>query len=156
MNNQTIANQKAIEVTERQRQAVELRKAGAGFEEIARQLGYKDASGAYRAVKAALLKTIQQPSDELRALEAARLDAMLLGIYADARKGNVSKIDRVLKIMARRADLFGLDAPKTFKDLSDPRREAEAIATEIGKGDDPAIVGQIERDLLLGQEAVRR
>ena len=153
---QSTTDQKAIEVNERQRQAIELRKAGAGFEEIARQLGYKDASGAYRAVKTALRKTIQQPADELRALEAARLDAMLLGIYADARKGNVAKIDRVLKIMARRADLFGLDAPKKTEDVTDHRREAEAIAAEIGKGDDPAIVGQIERDLLLGQEAVRR
>ncbi len=50
MNNQTIANQKAIEVTERQRQAVELRKAGAGFEEIARQLGYASKSGAYHGL----------------------------------------------------------------------------------------------------------
>jgi len=140
---------------EQQRQALELRKAGASFEDIARQLGYASKSGAYKAVTTALRATIQQPADELRALEAARLDAMLLGIYADARKGNVLKIDRVLKIMARRADLFGLDAPKTFKDLTDPRREAEAIAAEIGKGDDPAIVGQIERDLLLGQLPTR-
>lgn len=154
MNNQTIANQKAIEVTERQRQAVELRKAGAGFEEIARQLGYKDASGAYRAVKAALRKTIQQPADELRALEAARLDAMLLGIYADARKGNVAKIDRVLNIMTRRAKLFGLDAPTKTEDVTDYRKEAEAIAAEIGK---PELVDQIaadmQRDRLISQEA---
>jgi len=46
----------------------------------------------------------------------------------------------------------GMDVKHTI----DRRREAEAIAAEIGKADDPAIVGQIERDLLLGQEPVRR
>jgi len=155
MNNQTLANQKAIEVTERQRQAVELRKAGAGFEEIARQLGYKDASGAYRAVKAALRKTIQQPADELRALEAARLDAMLLGIYADARKGNVLKIDRVLKIMARRADLFGLDAPKAFKDETDRSAQLAAIAATLDLPPDAVAELTADADRLIAQRAQR-
>jgi hypothetical protein len=36
---------------------------------------------------------------------------------------------------------------------ADPRKEAEAIAAEIGKADDPAVVAQIERDLLISQEA---
>lgn len=35
----------------------------------------------------------------------------------------------------------------------DPRKDAEAIAAEIGKADDPAVVAQIERDLLISQEA---
>jgi hypothetical protein len=62
----------------------------------------------------------------------------------------VSKIDRVLKIMERRATLLGLDAPKLTKDVSDTRKVAEEIAAEIGK---PELVAQIERDLLISQEA---
>ncbi len=45
----------------------------------------------------------------------------------------------------------GMDVKHTI----DRRREAEAIAAEIGKGDDPAIVGQIERDLLLSVSPTR-
>lgn len=33
------------------------------------------------------------------------------------------------------------------------RQDAEAIAAEIGKADDPAVIAQIERDLLISQEA---
>jgi len=110
-NNQTLANQKAIEVNERQRQAVELRKAGVGFQRIADQLGYKDASGAYRAVRAALKKTLQEPADEVRKLELERLDVMLFGIWTQVRQGNQGAIDRALKIAERRAKILGLDAP---------------------------------------------
>jgi len=144
---------KRIEEAEKQRQALELRKAGAGFEEIARALGFRHASGAHYAVKTALRKTIQQPADELRELETARLDDLLRGIWVEARKGNVAKIDRALKIMARRANLLGLDAPKAYKDVTDARKDAEAIAAEIGRADDPAVVERIHRDLLISQEA---
>jgi hypothetical protein len=51
---QSKTEQHAIAVAERRRQAVELRKAGAGFEEIAKQVGCKDVSGAYRAIHATL------------------------------------------------------------------------------------------------------
>lgn len=132
MSNHNKADQNVIEATERQRQAVELRKAGGSFEEIARQLGYKDPSGAYRAVRTALRKTIQQPADELRQLEVARLDALLVGLWSDARKGDVAKIDRVLKIMQRRADLLGLDAPKRVDATIEVRQEAERLALETG------------------------
>lgn len=37
----------------------------------------------------------------------------------------------------------------------DTRKDAEAIAAEIGKADDPAVVAQIEADLLLSQDPVR-
>lgn len=39
--------------------------------------------------------------------------------------------------------------------ITDHRKEAEAIAAEIGKADDPAIVALIERDLLISQEPGR-
>jgi hypothetical protein len=37
----------------------------------------------------------------------------------------------------------------------DHRKDAEAIAAEIGKADDPAVIAQIEKDLLISQEASR-
>jgi hypothetical protein len=39
--------------------------------------------------------------------------------------------------------------------ITDRRAEAEAIAAEIGKGDDPAVVAQIEQDLLISQQPTR-
>ena len=41
----------------------------------------------------------------------ATLDAMMAGIWVSVRGGNLQAIDRALKIMARRAEYLGLDAP---------------------------------------------
>jgi hypothetical protein len=145
------ASAKRIAAAERAARAIELRKAGVGFAAIARQLGYAGPSGAYGAVMTALRAVTRAPARELVDLELARLDELLLGLWPDARRGNVAKIDRVLKIMQRRAALLGLDAPQRVADVTDHRQEAEAIAAEIGKARDPAVIGRIERDLLLHQ-----
>ena len=97
--------------TERQRQALELHKAGFGYQAIADRLGYSGPSGAYAAIQSALRKTLQGPADELRKMEGERLDAMQVRLWPRAIKGDLWAIDRVLKIMDRRARLFGLDAP---------------------------------------------
>lgn len=104
-------SQRLIEAAERQAKALTLRKAGLSFEQIANQLGYADAASAYNAVKAALEKTLQEPAQELRDLECARLDAMLMGLWKEASTGRWLAVDRVLAIMDRRAKLLGLDAP---------------------------------------------
>lgn len=78
---------------------------------IAEACGYKDPSGAYRAIRAGLKKTLQEPADELRTMEVERLDVMLDGLWDKASKGDTWSVDRVLRIMERRASLLGLDAP---------------------------------------------
>lgn len=59
---------------ERDAQACRLRTRGESYDQIARALGFRDRSGARRAVQRALVVTRQEPADELRALELERLD----------------------------------------------------------------------------------
>ena len=152
MGGESKASANRIAAAERQARALELRKAGSGYAAIAQQLGYAGPSGAYKAITTALRALTAEPAAELRALELARLDDLLVGLWPDARRGNVAKIDRVLKVMQRRADLLGLDAPRAFKDVTDPRRDAAAIAAEIGR---PDLIDQIERDIVLSMEMRR-
>jgi len=107
-------SERRLTAIEKQRQALVLRKAGASYEAIAEQLGYGGKSGVHNAVQSAMRRTLQAPADELRALELGRLDDLLKGVWGAACAGNVAAIDRVLKIMARRAALLGLDAPKAY------------------------------------------
>lgn len=100
-----------LTAAERQRQAVELRLAGASFDAIATRLEYADRSGAYRSVMAALKRTQQEPTDELRRLNTERLNRMLLAIWSDVQKGNFGAIDRAVRILESEAKLLGLDAP---------------------------------------------
>jgi len=98
---------------QRQAQALELRRMGKGYVEIGAALGIGK-SQAHRLVTAGLEDAREQiaaSADELRAEEVSRLDGMLAGLWPTARKGVVTAVDRVLKIMERRAKLLGLDAP---------------------------------------------
>lgn len=105
------ASPRRIEAAEKRAQALELRKAGANYDQIARQVGYESRAGAYRAVQTALQQITEEPAKEVIQLELERLDAMLLGLWPNARKGHEGAVDRVLRIMERRAKLQGLDAP---------------------------------------------
>ena len=100
----------AIAHAERQRNALELAKAGVPYDTIAQRLGYTNRSGAWKAVQAAMQATIRPAADDVRAMQVARLDDLLAGLWALARKGNVAAVDRALKIEERRAKLLGLDA----------------------------------------------
>jgi hypothetical protein len=55
-----------IAITQKHLKAMELRKAGLSFDQIAKQLGYKNSSCAHYAVRACLKKIIQEPAKEIR------------------------------------------------------------------------------------------
>ena len=90
-------------------QALDLRKAGATYEQIARSCGYAGPSGAYQAVQRELQRTMQEPADDVRQLEIMRLDDLYRAMVPKALKGDTWSVDRCLKIMERRAALLGLD-----------------------------------------------
>lgn len=95
---------------EKQRRALELRKAGASYEQIAEAVGYSDRAGAHKAVAAAIKNITREPARDVLTLELERLDTMLVGLWPEARRGNAKAIDRVIRIMDRRASYLGLDA----------------------------------------------
>lgn len=92
--------------------AFELRKAGADYDTIANRLGYKDG----RSARAAILQRIkkyyaanQDAIEEIMALEMERLDHLQLVCWRLAKDGDLAAVDRILKIMERRAKLMGID-----------------------------------------------
>lgn len=122
---------------EKQRQALELRKGGVGYRAIADRLGYKSPSSAHEAVETALRRTIQEPADEVRKLELERLDSLLMAMWPQAiatkeKAANPLAVDRVLRIMARRAAYLGLDAPVKFS----IEKVVNDVAAELGMTSD--------------------
>lgn len=94
-------------------QALQLRKLGFTYDTIAQQCGYKDRGAAHHAVMRELKRTIQEPAEDLRHLEVERLDALMTAFMPRALKGDNGAVDRVLRIMERRAGLLGLDLHDT-------------------------------------------
>lgn len=101
-----------IERTERQIEALNLRKIGLQYDEIAKRLGYSDKSGAWRSVKAALDRRVSEAANEMRIIQDERLDLLLSRVLTAVLQGDLDRVTTVLQIEKRRADLWGLDAPK--------------------------------------------
>ena len=112
MGNSSKRDRIAAEQNERRRKALELRKAGANYQQIADRLGLANKSMAWQAVHAAIRDIVREPAEAVLTIELARLDALLLGVWTAAKAGDVRAIDRALRIMERRSAYLGLDAPK--------------------------------------------
>lgn len=95
----------------RARQALELHLGGATYQQIADALGFASKSSAHGAVREALAARPSVDESDPVAVEVARLDAMLAGLWPKARKGDVAAIDRVLKISERRLAVTALGRP---------------------------------------------
>lgn len=120
-----LARAEEVALAEKEAQAINLRRAGASYEDIARQLGYADPSGAYRAVQRVLRRTIQEPADDLRTLEGQRIERLLMAVWPLALGREVRQADgsmkredpslkaveQARKLIADRRQLFGLDSP---------------------------------------------
>ena len=133
-----------IGAKEKQRLALELRKTGATFETIAKQLGYAGRQGAEKAVAAALRRITEKPAQELKKLDIERLDGYLLALSTRIKVGDTFAINTALAVLGRRAKLLGLDMPIEHKidgkiemespDLSaKDKAELEATLAEVEK-----------------------
>lgn len=91
---------------EKRARALELRLAGATYAEIAKAVGYTNKGTAHAAVKQALEAARDIETPEVAETELARLDAMLTGLWAKARRGDVAAVAMVLKIQERRATIL--------------------------------------------------
>ncbi|WP_157556254.1 helix-turn-helix domain-containing protein [Nocardia acidivorans] len=108
----------SIDKRKRMAQALQLRETGANYRQIAQALDIST-STAHAYVDEAMKELTREPAESLLALELSRLDAMLLGIWKKASRGDLQSIDRALKIMERRTKYTGLDQLAALKMAQD-------------------------------------
>ena len=93
----------------RRRQAVQLKVIGYTYEEIAKAVGFASSGAAYNAVMLQLQKEQSSSVEELRSVEGRRLDELSKILWPRCLLADVPAIDAYLRVMNRRAKLFGLD-----------------------------------------------
>lgn len=121
------------EVAEKYRKVVELRMAGLTFDAIAKETGYIDRTGAKRAYDSALNRWAVESVEQQRIIQSERLDRLFFEAFGQAvRGGDLAAIDRCLKIEKRRAELWGLDAPKQHE-IAGPEGGPLLMRTDIGE-----------------------
>lgn len=122
-----------IMAKEKQRRAMEMRKAGATFEAIAQALGYASASGAHNAVKNAMNTLIQEPAEDLRTVQYERLNHMLVMLWPKVNSGDERAIAQAQSLMRDMNELMGANLPrKTEVDVS---VQGAIIVADVDSGD---------------------
>lgn len=125
------ATPKAIAISERCALALDLRKQGGSFREIAQTMRAAGQAGesydhaqAWRDINAELKRLNEENRDsveEMRQLQLEQLNALWAKQYEQALDGDGWALDRCLAIQARIGTLYGLNAAtKTQQELSGP------------------------------------
>ena len=99
--------------------------------------GY-DERYAWMDVKAELdriRENVAEAAEQVRTLEAERLDKLFLAMYTQASKGNQGAVDRCLRIMERRAKLYGLDTPSKHEVTGADGNELNIIVRYVDSND---------------------
>lgn len=154
--------ERTVEDRERDARAVELRRRHLNYQQIAREMGYASKSSAYEAVQRGLNDTQAESNDEVRQMELERLDdlarvaqrAMNARHYVVSAGGkivyhpdtgeplidhgpNLQALDKLIKIMERRAKYLPLDAPTRVEVFTLDAIEAEIRRLEAELGCQP-------------------
>lgn len=102
-----------LSAAERRSESVRLRREGATLDYIAAELHCSRTAVIkhLRTALADLAESTHTEAAEWRAMELERLDALHRAIWERALSGDLPTIDRVLRIMERRARMLALDGP---------------------------------------------
>lgn len=162
---------RAADTAARQARALQLRKAGVTFDQIAREVGYANRGSAHRAVAAALRASRRESPTESHELDGQRLDQILVALWPQAMRGDGAAVDRILRMMELRAspapaEHRGTVAAATSRDLvklpEDLRLSAAAaaaleLARNVDNGVSPAVCARELRTTLaqLAEAAAR-
>lgn len=115
---------------ETQQKAVALRAAGHTYREIGKALNI-DHSWARTLCVQWLGEVKYEGVEQLRDQEGARLDKLQQAVWRQAINGDLRAVQTVLRVMERRARLFGLDAPVRIEVSDQIDRQLEELAASM-------------------------
>jgi hypothetical protein len=98
-----------VQARENEQKALVLWLKGATFEQIGTAgFGITTASGAWRAVRRALVRIPKKEADEAREAQLARLQALRLLLWNNAGSDPIKAAEALIRLEAREARLLGL------------------------------------------------
>lgn len=122
-------DRRKLTIAEKRDKALQLRLTGATYQAIANVMKVNK-STVKRWIDAAIDGVDKENAAALIRLENERLNAAQRAIWPQVLNGQLGAVDRLVKIMERRARLNGLDAPQRV-DLGASDVDLAAVAAEI-------------------------
>lgn len=107
----------------REAQAIELRRSGATYEQIATALGLANKGAAYKIVKRVLEHARESAAEDanfLRDLHNRRIENAIFRISGSVNNGNLTAVDKLCRLLERQAKMNGLDAPTRLAPVLPP------------------------------------
>ena len=125
------------EAQRRHELALRMRREGKSIDEIAEACNWTVGS-AQKILCRMLKKVILEDAEDIKKIEDQRLDALLEAVWPQAVSGDYKAVEVSLKIMERRANLRGIDAPKKVETREDIVKRIEVVQIHM-----PALMGDI-------------
>jgi hypothetical protein len=125
--------------------AIQMRLAGATWDEVAEVVGYPSARTAIVATEKALEKELRTEESQkmMRSLVGKRLERLLRSVWTKAINSehpeHLQAVDRARQLIDRHAKLYGLDAPTEFVVSSPSASELEKWVSTVLKESRPAL-----------------
>jgi AcrR family transcriptional regulator len=110
-----MVNSRSRDKLDRQTKVAEMRLAGFTSQRaIAQRLGVDKAtiSRDFKELDAKFQEIAAQDIVRAKGLDLERIEALIDAIWAKAENGDTWSIDRIVKLLERKANMLGLDAPK--------------------------------------------
>ncbi|MFA5186843.1 MAG: hypothetical protein WC551_10225 [Patescibacteria group bacterium] len=138
---------------EEAKKALQLRRTGATYREIAVALGYKEncEGNIYRIVKHALTLCCKDEAKAVFEMECQRLDALQKAVWTDAMAGDLNACAMVLRICESRRRLLAIDQPATINHQVEVSRAGETRVDWKALQRDPAAMKLAEEFALVAE-----
>ena len=136
---------KTINIAQRRRDAVELRKAGATFDRIAEALGYNDGQAARRDVNKFVKDQGQDTKDEMTRLVMEQFGHQEMLLWRRMQKGDLAAFDRWFKLKQEIIKLYGLSAPQQMAVDLNHSGAIDKEAVLVIEGDEASYVAALRR-----------
>jgi hypothetical protein len=121
-------------MTPKEQRAYELRLSGKTFKEIAKELKYADASGAYQAYQRAREVVSLDNLGEWRLLELERLNAIQEALWKNALEGHIPSVNALIRVFDLRAKLIGLYSPEKHQvTYEEPNYDLKQSVADMGE-----------------------
>jgi len=102
-----LMQQKVLERKDKQKRALELRKAAASYKEIGQALGISTSYARDLVIRAAN-EVIIDDAKEVIMMDLLRLDELQMAATRQFRQGDLNQTERIMRIMRDRRDILGL------------------------------------------------
>ena len=118
---------------DRRRKAIQLRLAGAQYEQIAEQLGYSDRAAAYTDIKRSLEQNLKEGTadgETLRELNRLRMERLLVVAWNQAMTGDNKAMETARRLIESINKMYGIGTTLRVEHITIDQVDAEIAALQ--------------------------